>query len=165
MKNHWIAVLTLAFAAATSHVMAHGTPGDAEGKGANAAAEETPFGRPGDAAKVTRSVTVTMSDAMRFDPAVIRVKKGETLRIVAADRGKLVHELVLGTMEELKEHAELMRKFPDMEHDEPSMARVKPGETGEIVWQFTRPGEFHFACLVPGHFEAGMVGKVLVADR
>ena len=58
--------------------------------------------------------------------------------------------MVLGTPEELKEHAELMKKFPEMEHDEPHMAHVKPGKSGEIVWQFTKAGEFQFACLHPG---------------
>ena len=69
------------------------------------------------------------------------------------NHGKVMHEMVIGTMKELKDHAEMMRKFPDMEHDEPYMAHVAPGKQGEIVWQFTQPGEF-YACLVPGHMEA-----------
>jgi uncharacterized cupredoxin-like copper-binding protein len=73
-----------------------------------------------------------------------------------------MHEMVLGTLAELREHGELMKKFPDMEHDEPYMAHVKPGNTEDIVWQFTRPGEFYYACLIPGHFEAGMIGKIAV---
>jgi uncharacterized cupredoxin-like copper-binding protein len=73
-----------------------------------------------------------------------------------------MHEIVFGTMQELKEHAELMRKNPGMEHDEPYMAHVAPGKAERIVWQFTKPGEFYFGCLIPGHFEAGMVGKVTV---
>lgn len=68
--------------------------------------------------------------------------------------------MVLGTAEELKKHAELMKKFPGMEHEEPHMTH-KPGKSGEI-WQFTQAGEFQFACLIPGHFEADMVGKVTV---
>ena len=70
--------------------------------------------------------------------------------------------MVIGTADELKKHAEQMRKFPEMEHEEAYMAHVKPGKSGEIVWQFTKAGEFQFACLIPGHFEAGMVGKVTV---
>jgi uncharacterized cupredoxin-like copper-binding protein len=66
-------------------------------------------------------------------------------------------------MEELKQHAALMKKHPGMEHDEAYMAHVRPGKRGEIVWQFTRAGEFYYACLLPGHFEAGMVGKIVVA--
>ena len=76
--------------------------------------------------------------------------------------GKVMHEMVIGRMKELKEHAELMRKFPNMEHDEPYMAHVAPGKLGEIVWQFTQPGEFHYACLIPGHMEAGMIAKITV---
>jgi uncharacterized cupredoxin-like copper-binding protein len=84
------------------------------------------------------------------------------VRFVLHNKGKVLHEMVIGTMDELKEHAALMRKFPTMEHDAPYMAHVKPGATQEIVWQFNRPGEFNYACLVAGHFEAGMVGKVTV---
>ena len=90
------------------------------------------------------------------------MKKGETVKFVVTNSGKVLHEMVLGTTQALKEHAELMKKFPEMEHADPNMAHVKPGKTGEIVWQFTEAGDFQFACLQPGHFEAGMVGKVAV---
>jgi uncharacterized cupredoxin-like copper-binding protein len=76
-----------------------------------------------------------------------------------------LHELVLGTPEELKAHAELMRKHPGMEHDEPDMAHVRAGKRGQIVWNFNRPGTFQYACLIPGHFEAGMVGTLVVHPK
>jgi uncharacterized cupredoxin-like copper-binding protein len=122
------------------------------------------LGKPGDPGKVTRSVEVEMNDAMRFQPDSIRVKQGETIRFVVRNSGKVKHEMVLGTIKELKAHAEMMRKFPEMEHADPNQVSVEPGRTGELVWQFTKAGTFDFACLVPGHFEAGMVGKVRV-DR
>ena len=124
--------------------------------------EDKSFGREGDPAKASRTIRVEMADTMRFTPADITVKQGETVKLVATNKGQVMHEMVLGTSEDLKKHAELMRKFPGMEHEEPHMAHVKPGASGEIVWQFTQPGEFQFACLIPGHFEAGMVGKVTV---
>lgn len=125
-------------------------------------AEEKSFGREGDPGKVSRTITVDMGDTFRFTPREISVKRGETLRIVVKNSGKLKHEMVLGSMAELKEHARLMQEHPGMEHDEPYMAHVDPGKTVEMVWQFTRAGEFHYGCLVPGHFEAGMIGKILV---
>jgi uncharacterized cupredoxin-like copper-binding protein len=124
--------------------------------------EETAFGREGDPAKATQIIRVQMADTMRFTPAAITVKRGDTVKLVATNKGKVLHEMVLGTPDELKKHAELMRKFPEMEHDEPHMVHVKPGKSGALVWQFTKAGEFQFACLVPGHLEAGMVGKVTV---
>jgi uncharacterized cupredoxin-like copper-binding protein len=84
---------------------------------------------------------------------------------VHRNRGKVMPEFVLGTRQDLEEHAALMVRFPDMEHDEPYMAHVGPGKTGEIVWTFNRAGEFDFACLIPGHYQAGMVGKVRVLDK
>ena len=123
---------------------------------------ETGFGRTGDSRKAVRTVRVEMSDRMRFNPDTLEAKQGDTVRFVVRNSGKTMHEMVLGTMKELKDHAELMKKHPGMEHDEPYMAHVGPGNTAEIVWQFTKAGEFYFGCLMPGHFEAGMVGKITV---
>lgn len=122
--------------------------------------EDTAFGREGDPKRVARTIKVDMSDAMRYSPGAVTIRRGETVRFVLHNSGDLLHEMVLGTPEALKEHAELMKKFPDMEHADPNMAHVKPGATGQIVWQFTRTGTFQFGCLQPGHFEAGMVGTV-----
>ena len=124
--------------------------------------EETTFGREGDPKKITRTIAVGMTDAMRYSPMEITVQRGETVRFIAKNTGKVMHEMVLGTMQALKEHAELMKKFPGMEHDEPHMAHVKPGKSEHLVWQFTKAGAFYYGCLMPGHFEAGMVGKVIV---
>jgi uncharacterized cupredoxin-like copper-binding protein len=124
--------------------------------------EATPLGQEGDPKKVARTIRVSMNDRMRFEPENLTVRKGETVRFVVTNQGAVLHEMVLGTAQALKEHAELMTRHPGMEHEEPNMAHVKPGATGEIVWQFTQAGEFQFACLIPGHFEAGMVGKVVV---
>lgn len=104
-----------------------------------------------------------MTDAMRFNPANIAVKQGETIRFVVKNSGQVKHEFVLGTDKELKEHYELMKKFPEMEHSDPSMVTVAPGRTGEVIWQFTRSGTVAFACLQPGHYDAGMKGAVSVA--
>jgi uncharacterized cupredoxin-like copper-binding protein len=123
---------------------------------------ETDFGRTGAPRKAARTIRVDMSDRMRFSPDTIEVKPGDTVRFVVRNSGRTMHEMVLGTMKELRDHAELMQKHPGMEHDEPYMAHVGPGKAAEIVWQFTKAGEFYFGCLIPGHFEAGMVGKILV---
>ena len=125
-------------------------------------AEETPFGRAADPRKAKRTVRVEMTDQMRFHPAEITVKRGEVVRLVPVNKGQVMHEMVLGTMDELKKHAEVMKKHPEMEHDEPHMAHVAPGKQGVMGWQFTKPGEFFYGCLIPGHFEAGMIGKVTV---
>ncbi len=125
--------------------------------------EQKPWGIAGDAKAAVRTVQVGMSDAMRFTPERIEVREGETLRFVVRNDGKAMHEFVIGTKAENDAHAALMMKFPDMEHDEPYMAHVPPGQTGEIVWTFNRAGEFDFACLIAGHYQAGMVGKIVVA--
>jgi uncharacterized cupredoxin-like copper-binding protein len=150
---------TLAAPEAWAHGTAHGS------KSAAPAQVETDFGRTGQPAKVTRTVQVHMSDRMRFEPDTLTVRAGDTVRFVVRNEGKLMHEFVLGTARELAEHAEAMKKFPNMEHEEPYMAHVAPGQKGEVVWQFTRPGEFLFGCLLPGHFDAGMVGRVHVLAR
>lgn len=147
-------------------------------------AEQTPFGRAGNPRRVDRTVHIEMEDTMHFYAVAsaqrrhvadvrpgmaprgmsgdVVVKMGETMRFIVRNDGKVMHEMVIGRMQDLKEHAELMRRFPGMEHDEPYMAHVAPGKKGEIVWQFTQAGEFHYACLIPGHMEAGMVAKITV---
>ena len=121
------------------------------------------IGKPGVAANATRTVNVDMTDGMRFNPSSINVKQGETVRFVVTNSGKLKHELVLGTEKELKEHYEVMKKNPEMEHADPSMVTLAAGKSGEIVWQFTKAGKVDFACLQPGHYDAGMKGAVTVA--
>ncbi len=121
------------------------------------------IGAPGQAGKASRTVTVDMTDAMRFNPASITAKQGETIRFVVNNSGRVKHEFVLGTEKELKEHYELMKKFPEMEHSDPNMVTVAPGKTGEVIWQFTKAGKIDFACLQPGHYDAGMKGAVNVA--
>jgi uncharacterized cupredoxin-like copper-binding protein len=123
------------------------------------------FGEPGQASQVSRSVTVDMNDAMRFSPASLQAKTGETIKLIIKNSGQLKHELVLGPEKELKAHYELMKQHPEMEHDEPNMVSLLPGQTGEIIWRFTHAGRVDFACLQPGHYEAGMKGAVTVAGR
>ena len=153
---------TLTATPAVAHSDSHGKKSAAPSA---ASAEEKSFGKPGDAKKTVRSIAVDMSDRMRFTPATLTVKQGDTVKFVIKNSGKTMHEFVLGTMKELKEHAELMKKHPGMEHDEPYMAHVAPGRTATLAWQFTQSGEFHFGCLLPGHFEAGMVGNITVTAR
>ena len=121
-------------------------------------------GRPGKAADVTRTITVDMDDSMHFVPDDITVKAGETIRFFAKNTGKMTHEMVIGSMEELKEHAEMMRQMPGMQHEEPNMVTLKPGQRGGLIWTFDTPGTVDFACLIPGHLEAGMVAKVTVTE-
>jgi uncharacterized cupredoxin-like copper-binding protein len=152
-----VALMTLVQPAHAHGEKPHGAPAFDYSK-----AEPTPFGIAADPAKATRTIRVEMSDAMRFSPSEITVKRGEVVRFVAANKGQVLHEMVLGTKAELDKHAALMRKFPGMEHDEPHMAHVDPGKTGEIGWRFTSAGTFYFGCLIPGHYEAGMVGRITV---
>jgi uncharacterized cupredoxin-like copper-binding protein len=134
--------------------------GAAHGHGNAAEGEDTAFGHPGDPPRVGRTVEIVMSDAMRFSPAALAVKKGETVRFVVRNRGQVAHEMVLGTDKDLHEHAAAMRRSPEMEHADANMVQVKPGGQAEMVWTFDKGGHFFFACLIPGHFEAGMKGKV-----
>ena len=156
-------VVLFAIAASMSGgVLAHGDKPHAAKAKRTISTEETPFGREGDPKRATRTIKIDMSDKMRFSPETIEIRRGEIVRFEARNAGKIMHEMVLGTMNELKKHAELMKKHPGMEHDEPYMAHVAPGKAENIVWHFTKAGEFYYGCLIPGHFEAGMIGKIVV---
>lgn len=124
--------------------------------------EQKDWGIAGDAKMAKRTIAVGMADNMRFTPDKLDVKLGETIRFQVKNNGQVMHEFVIGTKKENDKHAEMMIKFPKMEHDEPYMAHVGPGKTGEIVWTFNRAGQFDFACLIAGHYQAGMIGKITV---
>ena len=139
---------------------AHGDKKDAPMT--QAVEEQTDWGIAGKPEWVSRTIEIDMTDAMRFTPDKITVKQGEIVRFIVANKGRMLHEMVIGTPEKLAEHAALMIKFPNMQHSEPYMVHVPPGKTGEIVWNFNRPGTFEFACLIAGHYEAGMRGTLTV---
>jgi uncharacterized cupredoxin-like copper-binding protein len=122
------------------------------------------WGMPGDA-KRARTVEVAMGDDMRFTPDRIEVREGETIRFLVRNRGQVPHEMVIGTQAELAAHAASMKGSPAMEHEDPNMLRARPGGEGELVWNFNRPGTLRFACLLPGHFEAGMKGTIVVVPK
>ena len=167
MKLHTAIFTTLlgsSLLAGAPGAAAHGSSHDASHGRKAAEVVETAFGRTGDPSKAARTIRIDMSDTMRFSPDAIQVRRGETVSFEIVNAGRTLHEMVIGTDAELKAHAEMMKKFPGMEHDEPYMAHVDPGKAGRIVWQFTKPGEYRFACLIPGHFEAGMVGRITVTE-
>jgi uncharacterized cupredoxin-like copper-binding protein len=122
-------------------------------------------GAPGDPKKPARVVQVTMREGdgkMVFAPERVEVKRGEQIKFVLRNNGELEHEFVLATTEENLKHAEAMQKNPEMEHDDPNAKRLSAKKAGEMVWQFTKAGQFEFGCLIPGHREAGMIGTVIV---
>ena len=164
MKKHTIILGAVLFSLASSTlVQAHG---DEHAKKTVAVKkEEKEWGIAGDPKAVKRTVALSMTDNMRFTPALIEVKQGDTIKLVMKNDGKQMHELVMGTKKELADHAALMLKFPNMEHDEPYMAHVPAGKSGEIVWHFNKAGDFDFACLIAGHYQAGMVGKIKVTKN
>jgi uncharacterized cupredoxin-like copper-binding protein len=122
-------------------------------------------GEPGDPTNPSRTVNVTMTEEgkrMLFDPSSIEARRGEQIRFVLFNEGAEYHEFVLATKSENRKHAEFMKKFPAMEHDDPNAKRLSALSSGELLWKFTKRGEFEYGCLIPGHYEAGMHGKVIV---
>lgn len=151
--NHIIATLSMTLIATAA--LASGTHAGGH--------DDEAIGKPGVASKVTRTVTIDMRDDMKFHTDIVEAKQGETIRFIAKNSGKVKHEMVLGTAKDLKDHYEVMKKNPEMEHADANMVTVAPGKSGEIIWQFTKAGMVDFACLQPGHFDAGMKGAVNVA--
>jgi len=154
-------IIALLMFAVTGLAYASGSHSGGHGHGT----DETAIGKPGEARKATRTITISMSDDMRYTPSTIQVNRNETVRFIVKNKGQVKHELSLGTQKDLLEHLEAMKKFPEMEHDEPGKVTLAPGKQGEIVWQFTQPGTVNFACLMPGHYEAGMKGLIKVAQK
>jgi uncharacterized cupredoxin-like copper-binding protein len=139
---------------------------DAPGAPPHSHAEQAAYGEPGDPRQPARTVDITMSETddgqMVFTPHAFQATPGEQVRFKIHNAGQLEHEFVLATPEANLKHAFEMQKNPDMEHDDPNAIRLASGQSGEILWKFTNSGEFEFACLLPGHREAGMIGQAAV---
>jgi uncharacterized cupredoxin-like copper-binding protein len=147
------------------HVPAHAHGDKKHAPVAEIVAEQTAWGLAGKYAEARRTIMIDMTDAMRFTPDTFSVQEGETVRFIVRNAGRMLHEMVIGTPDELAKHAAMMARFPNMEHDEAYMVHVDPGKTGEIVWHFNRAGSFEFACLIAGHYEAGMRGTITVTPK
>ena len=153
------------FALSSPWASAHGPGKHSDSAKKTIAKDEYAWGKQGDPAKARRTIEVDMADTMRFSPSTVEVKAGETVKFIVRNTGKVMHEMVIGTEQELMKHAEVMKKHPGMEHDEPYMAHVAPGKREEIAWTFTKAGTFMYGCLIPGHWEAGMKGTIKVAEK
>jgi uncharacterized cupredoxin-like copper-binding protein len=152
MKQSSLIAATVLLLSSTSFAIAHD-------------AEHFSAGEPGNPKKSARIVTVVMTDdngTMRYSPDRLDVKKGEQIRFIIQNKGAIRHEFTLASVQDNNKHAEIMKKYPDMEHDDPNGKTVDPGKTAEILWRFSKSGTFEFACLIPGHREAGMYGTVAV---
>lgn len=140
-------------------------PGDHDGPVLHT--DTMPVGYPGDPVLIDRTIRVSMLDAsdraMAFDLTSIDIREGETIRFVLSNEGSVTHEFVMATPGELADHREEMRDTDDMPHEAGYAARVDPGRTGTLVWTFANKGAFEFACLIPGHYEAGMNGPLTVS--
>jgi uncharacterized cupredoxin-like copper-binding protein len=161
MRNTVIAAIMMAIVpgvapAAGSHAGGHG----------HGEAGMMAIGKPGDAAKADRAVTITMMEkgdgGMVFEPSSLAIEEGETVRLKFVNTGELVHEFVMDVQDGIMEHKALMERFPEMEHDDANSIKLAPGATGEIVWTFAKAGDFGFACLIPGHYDSGMKGQISV---
>lgn len=167
LTQRLVVVLTLGLAIPIQPVLAHASSHSKDHGGAHKAqpAEQKAWGIAGDPKQVTRIITIEMSDAMRFSPDSLEIKEGETIRFRVKNTGNALHEMVIGTRDELDAHAAMMKKYPNMEHDEAYMAHVDPQKSSDIVWHFNRKGRFEFACLIAGHYDAGMRGTILVSEK
>jgi uncharacterized cupredoxin-like copper-binding protein len=122
-------------------------------------------GEPGDPAKPFRTIRIEIKDGpgmMAYSPDRIEVRKGEQIKFVLTNTGDLPHEFLLDSLENNAKHKKEMEKNPEMEHDEPNGKRLEPKKSAEILWRFSKAGTYEFACLIPGHYETGMKGVVVV---
>ncbi|QRM31331.1 plastocyanin/azurin family copper-binding protein [Microvirga sp. VF16] len=162
MKTRTLALMGAAAALALSVGLALAGPGEPGHSHKSFAA-----GEPGDPTKpVARTIEVTMKETddakMLFEPNKVEIKRGEQVKFVLRNHGQVDHEFMLDSIENNAKHKVQMQKNPDMEHDDPNGKRLTPKDSNEIVWRFTKAGTFEFACLIPGHYESGMHGTVVV---
>lgn len=129
------------------------------------ASESATLGQAGNAAQVERTVRINTLD-IRFNKKSLQVHAGETVRFIVSNTGKLKHEFVIGNAKEQAAHALEMQQMGDMDMpDEPNAIMLKPGQTKTLIWTFGSEQELEYACHTPGHYAAGMIGKISVAEK
>ena len=146
-------------------------------------AASLPFGHAAPATQASRTVELVLGD-MYFEPKGVQVKAGETVRFVLVNKGQLLHEFNLGDAAMHARHQQEMLKMQqsgmltptgmkhhdmghgtmEMKHDDPNSVLVEPGKTAELTWTFAKATDLEFACNLPGHYQAGMVGKLTITD-
>ena len=160
------AIVALAGVGAASGHFASGDKANAlEEHGTATHAEMFAAGEPADPKKDFRVIELAMTEGsgtMAFAPNTVEVKVGEQIKFVIKNTGALDHEFKLDSSEQIAKHKIAMEKNPEMIHDDPNGTRLEPSKSGEVFWKFSKAGTFVFACLIPGHYEAGMHGKVVV---
>ncbi|WP_448325937.1 cupredoxin domain-containing protein [Sulfitobacter sp. M13] len=137
--------------------------------GAHDLPDHDPIGKPGNGAEITRTIAInikeTASGYMLFEPDAISIENGSVVRFVIRNPGALDHEFFLGSFNEIEKHQIWMRNHPDMKHQDANAVAIPSGETAELVWKFSSKTNLEFACLIPGHRDAGMWGVIIVHDH
>ncbi len=129
--------------------------------------EVSAVGAPANSADANRTILVTTKDTMRYEFSDdLSFKDGEVVTFIITNKGKIPHEFSIGDKEEQLAHLEMMKKMPDMVHEDGNTITLNPGETKELTWKFKGNPEIVFACNIPGHSEAGMIakGKILASQ-
>ncbi|MBU2708085.1 cupredoxin family protein [Zooshikella marina] len=123
-------------------------------------------GQPAEQTQATKTIHVTMTDNMKFYfQEALNIAPGDTVLFIVKNDGKIPHEFSIGNQHEHKEHQKMMRKMPNMRHEDGNTITVDPGKTKEIVWQFNGEKEVIFACNIPGHYEAGMHHRMTLIGK
>ncbi|MEO4044981.1 plastocyanin/azurin family copper-binding protein [Hoeflea sp. CAU 1731] len=169
MKRTTILMLTALFSTNAALAAGSHSGGHDDGEGSKDHHEKMAVGEPGNKSMVNKRISLTMKETddgeMVFQPSSISVDEGQTVQFIIKNKGELVHEFVLDNHDNVMEHKAVMEKFPEMEHDDPNSIRLEPGKRGEVIWKFSNAGEFEFACLIPGHYDAGMKGDLKVSAK
>ena len=141
------------------------------------------IGEKGDPNKIDRVVNIKMYDNY-YEPNVVKIKKGETIKFIVENLGELVHEYNIGTKEMHIKHQPEMQKLIDHEiilgdkidrikmkkmskmdhslgHSHANSVMLEPKKTGELIWKFSKDINLEMACNIPGHYETGMVGNLI----
>jgi uncharacterized cupredoxin-like copper-binding protein len=121
-----------------------------------------PSGTQAPAAGAARTVKLTTNDQLRFQPATLAVKAGETVAFTVTNSGKVAHEFVIGDQAFQNQHEQEMAGQTMPMHDDADGIGLPAGETKTLTYTFRQPGTLYYGCHVSGHYQAGMRGTIAV---
>ena len=141
------------------------------------------IGEIGKLSEVNKTIEIKMYDNY-FEPKEIKIKKNETIRFLITNYGELVHEFNIATREMHLNHQdemmkmmeygillgdkidkqkmkELSKKDHSLAHSHKNSLLLEPNQSGELIWKFSKDIVLEAACNVPGHYDSGMITKII----
>ena len=141
------------------------------------------IGEKGNDSEVEKIIEVKMFDNY-YEPSEFKINKNQTIKFIVYNYGELVHEfniatkkmhfkhqpemmkmvvneIIVGGKIDKKKMKEMSKLDHSMSHSHSNSVLLEPNQSAELIWKFNSDANLEVACNIPGHYESGMVAKII----